>query len=550
MEYKGGILAGKNGKQLIGYFKSRQDDLLLATPFLPEGTSTSERVYCLMHNLDLAPLCECGATRPFHKLNLGYFKTCGSPGCVKKQRSKNIGTTMIERYGEHTSKLTETKKKIKDTLLSRHGDENYVNVGKRTDTMFARYNVSHALQLGENVLKKKHTQSLKYGDENYNNRAQIELTNADRYGGNPMFDESVRAKAQDSFKQSFLSRVNADERVRALGLHVVDSVSGKLRTTCVKCQSSFVIGNGSFNRSLRLAEDPCMVCNPRIKQWSSRMERDLAEAITAMGVDVICRHRVKNREIDIYIPSHRIGIEFNGLYWHSEIYRDKDYHRAKKDLFAEVGIEIIHIYEDEWIKRRDIVLSVIANKIGLSERVHARKCTLVNLSAADAARFMEDNHMQGKVGASHRLGLMLGGVLVGCMLFGKTRAATGRTAADGEYEMLRFCTKRGLRVTGGASRLFAEFRRQASPSRVISYASYDRSNGGMYLKLGFTLVRRTPPNYWYVIGQDRLHRYGFRKDRLVAAGEPVELSEREIMLNKKIPRLFDSGSLLYEVRYV
>lgn len=57
---------------------------------------------------------------------------------------------------------------------------------------------------------------------------------------------------------------------------------------------------------------------------------------------------LRPKEIDIYIPDLKIGIEYNGLYWHSiENGTDKYSHRNKSLACRKLGIRLIHIFEFE-----------------------------------------------------------------------------------------------------------------------------------------------------------------------------------------------------------
>jgi len=121
----------------------------------------------------------------------------------------------------------------------------------------------------------------------------------------------------------------------------------------------------------------------------------------------------------------------------------------------------------------------------------------------------------------------------------------GQKSEEGSYEMLRFCNKLNINVVGGASKLFKYFIKKFSPIEVISYADRSWSQGNLYEKLGFELHSKTRPNYYYVINGVRNHRFNFRKDKLVKEGFDQSKTEHEIMLERKIYRIYDSGQLKY-----
>jgi hypothetical protein len=128
------------------------------------------------------------------------------------------------------------------------------------------------------------------------------------------------------------------------------------------------------------------------------------------------------------------------------------------------------------------------------------------------------------------------------MTFGKLRRTMNSKSSEGEYEMLRFCNKLNTNVIGGASKLFYYFLNNYKSNNIISYADRSHSNGNLYKELGFNLSHITKPNYYYIIDGLKKYRYGFRKDILVKQGYNKNKSEHEIMLERKIYRIYNSGN--------
>jgi hypothetical protein len=541
-----------NGKKIIGLYKNPANRALLEkeTSFLKNNPSVSERAYCKHNGIVEQPLCSCGKPLIFQKFDKGYFKTCGEEMCVKRTRTKNIANTMNEKYGGHTSTLPEVKKKIKSTLKEKYGDEKYVNTAKRAETMLERYGVEYPLQ--SNQILSKFLDSMTSEDGEYkNNREKSRSTCQERYGvDNVSLDADIRVKTLATFKLNVLDRINNNLWIQQQNKKVIDSKNNNYYVTCYNCNSSFIIKNGPFNESIRFGIDMCRVCNPKLTEWSSSAERELADVIEKMGVAVQRNYRGLGKEIDIYIPSVKLGVEFNGLYWHSEMWKNKNYHQNKKLFMQEKGVELIHVYEDEWSNKRDIVISMIRNKLGLNKRkIAARSCEIRDVSPKDAIKFLTENHIQGPVGSKYKFGLYLGDELVSLMTFGNLRRITNNKAQDGSFEMLRFCNLKGTTVIGGASRLFNYFVKKHKPNIVLSYANFDKSNGKMYSSLGFTGGKLGSPDYWYIVEErgvaKRVHRFAYRKDVLVKNGWNPKLTEREIMKRRMVLRLYDSGSLTF-----
>jgi hypothetical protein len=209
-----------------------------------------------------------------------------------------------------------------------------------------------------------------------------------------------------------------------------------------------------------------------------------------------------------------------------------------------MGIQLIHIFEDEWLNKEEIVKSRLRNILGLtSELIHARKCEIRDVSASESKIFLDNNHLQGSISVSIRLGLYFNDELVSIMLFNRPRVGIG-SKYDG-YELSRFCNKLNTNVIGGASKLLKHFIKVYKPNEIISYADRRWSSGDLYEKLGFEFIHNSKPNYFYIIKNERKHRFLFRKDKLIKDGYDSSLTEKEIMLSRNIYRIYDCGSKKY-----
>lgn len=309
---------------------------------------------------------------------------------------------------------------------------------------------------------------------------------------------------------------------------------------CNECGRYFTIEANSF---LRGHGCPYHNCNSSIK------EKELKETIEKLGFQCMsnCRDILPSgKEIDIYIPSKKIAIEFDGLYWHNELNKDKKYHLNKTIECEQLGIRLVHIFEDEWIDKKEILLSMLKNFLGITEhKIYARKCHIKTVNIDEATTFLNENHLQGTCPSTIKYGLYYQEELVSLMTFGRTRHFIGN--CNHEYELLRFCNKRNYSIVGAASKLFKHFVKVHTPKSVVSYADRRWSKGKLYDSLGFKLYNKSEPNYYYVIGMERKNRFNFRKSVLVQKYNcPENVSEHQFCLSKKWYRIYDCGCLCYE----
>lgn len=186
----------------------------------------------------------------------------------------------------------------------------------------------------------------------------------------------------------------------------------------------------------------------------------------------------------------------------------------------------------------DIWKSMIDNKLGLSVKVYARECEVHEISAIDAYNFLSDNHLQGGIFAKKNYGLFYKGELIEVMTFSRPRYNSKY-----EWELIRLCTKHGFCVVGGASRLFHLFIKENSPKSIISYANRRFSQGKVYQKLGFSFMRNTAPNYFWVRGTEIKSRVQCQRHKL--GNFPKDMTEADIMHSRGYWKLYDCGNMVF-----
>lgn len=313
----------------------------------------------------------------------------------------------------------------------------------------------------------------------------------------------------------------------------------KVKIKCNECGRYFSIEANSF---LQGHGCPYHNCN------SSLMEKELCEYIKSLGFECFNNDRVlldDKKEIDCLIPSKKLAIEFDGLYWHNELNKDKYYHLHKTNECTQKGFHLIHIFEDEWINKKEIWKSMLSNFLGICKnKIYARKCEIKEINSKTSNDFLTHNHLQGKCGGSVRLGLFYNNELVSLMVFGKSRHFIGNGKND--WELIRFCSKLNTVVVGGASKLLKYFLKNYQWKNIVSYADKRWSNGKVYEELKFKKYNESSPNYYYVIGNERKYRFNFRKSILVKKYNcPQNMSEHDFCLSQKWYRIYDCGCLCY-----
>ena len=283
----------------------------------------------------------------------------------------------------------------------------------------------------------------------------------------------------------------------------------------------------------------------------SKKEKELSNFITSLiGEDNVVLNNKQilssKKELDIYLPNYNIAFEFNGLYWHNELNKPKNYHLDKTNECLQQNIRLFHIFEDEWIYKQNIIKSMIKNILHLNNNIiYARKCEIKLIDSKTSKLFLEENHLQGNCYGSINIGLYFNNELVSLMVFGSSRHFIGN--GKKKYELLRFCNKLNTSVIGGASKLFKYFINTYNPNEIISYADNRWSKGNIYEVLNFQLYNLSKPNYYYIIGDKRIYRYNLRKNILMKKFNcPKEKTEKQFCFEQKWYRIYDCGCLCYK----
>jgi hypothetical protein len=291
----------------------------------------------------------------------------------------------------------------------------------------------------------------------------------------------------------------------------------------------------------------CLVCRPTPVSYKSGEELAIYDYVRNLGiVDAISgeRNLINPFELDIVSESHKIAIEYCGLYWHSETRRPKhSYHLDKLKLTEQHGYRLLTIFSDEWLEKPELVKSKIAHLFNkITDKRFARKLQIVEVNHAVATKFYDRSHLQGSTTALFHIALADGDTNVAMMSFARARPSQG--LPDNGFELVRFASQPFTAIAGGASRLFSWFVKMHRPSAIVSYADRRWSDGGLYRQLGFTLERINPPSYSYLENYiKRFFRFNFRKEVLASAlGDIGDDKEWDIMRSLDYDRIWDCGA--------
>ena len=371
--------------------------------------------------------------------------------------------------------------------IKKENFQRYENIKK---TFYKKYGVKTTLELPEMIQKRKETCIKKYGVDNYaktqESKDRYIQTSLQKYGVKNV--QSVHIAHKEIWEsptalKEYLTSFSPYQNISDLARFFNASDSGVTRHIHDFGLDEYV--TWYYSRS--------------------SYEDEVAKYLRSLGINNLEPNNKKilpNKEIDIYLPDYHIGIEFNGDYWHSDIYHQdhggrSTYHQEKSLEAEKKGIFLFHIFEHEWIY--DSVRENIKNRLKTllgknDQKIAARKCTVIEITKKQKKEFLQQNHIQGNDNSIYDIGLMYQNELVACMTFAKPKSKKYN------WELSRFCSKHDCIIQGGASKLFNYFinKKLKTNEVVSSYSDITKTKGDVYKKLGFTCISINKPNYVWV----------------------------------------------------
>ena len=499
------------------------------TSFLDDDAGMAERVYYVINGLKEKKKCACGCGEPVNNAYSKYINLHQRRDPEKKKEwSKKMQETMKSRWYD-TGRKHEIYDKVRNTVVEKYGTD-------------------HVFQSDDVKEKIKKTMIEKYGHENCSQNADIKEKKRISYKKRYECEFNQSAEVNNKIIKS--RHKNTYKRFERFSTFVqplfeVDDFhgGGDLKIydwQCMECKNVF---KSCYDDGLM---PKCSQCKRNINTG----EEEIYIFLTTLGFNPQrnTRRVIAPLELDLYIPEKNLAIEFNGIYWHQlSMLGDKNYHKKKTDLCKEKGVKLVHIFEDEWNQKKEIVKSRLKNILKCENlSIFARKCKIVTLTSKEKNEFLLRNHIQGSDNSSICYGLFNKeyNEIVSIMTFGKPRFSKNY-----QYELIRFCSELNMNVVGGASKLLSHFIKNINPDSLLSYSDLRWSNESttVYEKIGFEYSHTSEPNYWYFKGNRKYSRYLVQKHKLskILKNFDSSISAEKNLKNNNFMKLYDCGNLVY-----
>ena len=321
-----------------------------------------------------------------------------------------------------------------------------------------------------------------------------------------------RTKTQEQFIKDLEDRFGESAFDVSELVYVKSSANVTLK--CNKCGRTFTM---EANHLLRSNGCPYHHFNKSVG------EEEIASYVKSLSNDVITNSKnilSNHGELDIYVPKYKFAIEYNGLYWHSDVKKgNPKYHLSKTLECEKEGISLFHVFEDEWIDKPTIVKSIIRYHLHtIADKVYAKNCTTKEIHKEEMIAFLATNSLYGKEIAERYYGL-----------FDENEMVYGiGIDLDDNSQLIRIgicCPIVNKIVVGGLSKLIKYAIRQLHPTKVVVEADRRMGLPSIFENIGFVRKAETEPSYWYT---DSSKRYS-------------------TPLNNKCHKIYDCGKIIYEL---
>jgi len=589
--------SGKYSKE--NYLKDKYNDIYLDIIEYSkinniQNIEFKEKVYCYKHEI-LPPKCKnpnCMNNVKYKNSTVGYKDYCSMKCISSDPYIKNIKIKKsIEKFGTKTpSKSQIIKDKIIKTNIERYGSNSSLgnkNIQKKSkNTLMLNYGVEHPSKSKEiqekrisnfNIVewrsKFEITMLNNYGVKNALQsdviKEKMKLTNIERYGvDNPLKSKKIqfeRVKNTD-YNKITINRLNTiNEKYNVDNIMEIDFYKDKARYNrrlkekekniniihidldnnqyLMKCDNGkhheFKIGFPLYKSRKHFNNKFCTVCFKPNKRTISELEKELLNFIKENYKKTIITNTKKiifPYELDIYLPELKLAFEFNGIYWHNEQNKLNDYHKIKSDMCGEKEIQLIHIYEDDWINKKDIMKSIILSTLNIYATIlQSEECEVKEISFSESINFLKCNYIHVDINSNLNIGLFYNNELVSLLFLN-------------DNEILGYSVKINYNIINGLSKLFTYYINKYNPIYTIIYINRDNSNCLLYNKLGFQLDNIIDSDYSYIVNDIKVSKKYYNKEILINNGYNKDKTEHEIMTERKIYRIYNSGyyKLIYK----
>lgn len=474
---------------------------------------------------------KCGVmfTKNYIRRNISLCRSC----CKKQTNLEKYGDenylnhskakqTNLEKYGSTSALHGTNQQKIDEIKKSKYGTIN--NHSKAKQTNLEKYGVEYSTQTNVMKSSSQRTKLEKYGDPFYTNREKAKQTCKNLFGSENIFGstELIEKHRKEIFFKLYNSNVFSNSVIPLFSEAQYKTSHSKYSWKCKSCSTKFedFISLGRVPR--------CPICFPKLA-GVSLLKSEFFNWLKTLNIKVIENYDIKTTKLNFYIPEHNLAIDFDSIYWNSELNnRNRNYHLQKTILCEKANIKLLHVFEDEWLDKNEIVKSIIKSKLKLFDReIDVNLCTHREISSELAELFLNKNNLFGYVKSKINIGMFFNEDLVSVL--------SANHYEKDVWEIVRFCSSINTKISSFNEMIF---------EKMIFYVDRRYFSGS---SLNMIEIKQTLPVYWYVKNRLRHNRKEFRKYKLSEILEKYDpnITEWQNMQLNGYDRIWDCGTRVF-----
>ena len=160
---------------------------------------------------------------------------------------------------------------------------------------------------------------------------------------------------------------------------------------------------------------------------------------------------------------------------------------------------------DRLVTAPEKLRAIILTKLLLNKKIFARNCEVRKVERSEAELFLNKYHLMNSTKSAFNVGLIFKNELLALASFSKGRKMNRLSENKRSFELIRFCCKAGITVTGGLTKLMKNFCKEKKAGDVMTYIDKQFSSGESFIKAGFVKHSETESNY-FVVNRNNYNR--------------------------------------------
>jgi len=221
------------------------------------------------------------------------------------------------------------------------------------------------------------------------------------------------------------------------------------------------------------------------------------------------------------------------------IFLTYQHHKCFIYFFKEAPIQKfkgIQLPIDLLVTKKNKLIAIIQSKLHYTRKVYARRCIARRIESIIAEKFLNEYHLMSFSKSGFHYGLFDSAELIAVASFSKGRKMNRLEEHQRSFELVRFCCKEGITVTGGLTKLLKCFANEKNPGDIMTYVDKQLSEGASYLKCGFKLHSETKKQE-FVVNVNTFERDYYKGDKF----DPKKFYVTENLGNLKLVYTLDKN---------